>query len=105
MSATPSRSRETLTSDWAAAVSDIDLTVPSERMAQMFINGERVDAASGATMEVRNPATGGLVDSVPRADADDTRRAIEAAAQAFPTWSKTPAHTRAQILMRAAGYV
>jgi acyl-CoA reductase-like NAD-dependent aldehyde dehydrogenase len=74
-------------------------------MAQMFINGERVDAASGATMEVHNPATGELVDSVPRADADDTCRAIEAAAAAFPTWSKTPAHKRAQILMRASAFV
>ena len=74
-------------------------------MAKMFINGERVDAASGATMEVRNPATGELVDSVPKADADDTRRAIEAAAAAFPAWSKTPAHKRAQILMRATAHV
>jgi succinate-semialdehyde dehydrogenase / glutarate-semialdehyde dehydrogenase len=56
-------------------------------MAKMFINGEHVDAASGATMEVRNPATGELVDSVPRADADDTHRAIEAASLAFPGWS------------------
>ncbi|MBV9170391.1 MAG: aldehyde dehydrogenase family protein, partial [Chloroflexi bacterium] len=50
---------------------------------QMFVDGERVGAASGATMEVRNPATGEVVDSVPRADADDTRRAVEAAHQAF----------------------
>src|ERR1700730_5093070 len=71
----------------------------------MFINGEPVDAASGATMEVHNPATGELVDNVPRADADDTRRAIEAAAAAFPAWSKTPAHKRAQILMGAAAHV
>jgi acyl-CoA reductase-like NAD-dependent aldehyde dehydrogenase len=74
-------------------------------MAQMFINGERVGAASGATMEVRNPATGELVDSVPRGDADDTRGAIEAAAAAFTAWSKTPAHKRAQILMRATAHV
>jgi acyl-CoA reductase-like NAD-dependent aldehyde dehydrogenase len=74
-------------------------------VAQMFINGERVDAASGATMEVCNPATGELVDSVPRADAEDTRRAIEAAAAAFPVWSKTPSHKRAQVLMAASAYV
>ncbi|MGI9148662.1 MAG: aldehyde dehydrogenase family protein, partial [Chloroflexota bacterium] len=74
-------------------------------MAQMFINGERIDAASGATMEVCNPATGELVDRVPMADASDTRRAIEAAGAAFPIWSKTPAHQRAQILMHASTHV
>ncbi len=71
-------------------------------MAQMIINGERVGAASGATMEVRNPATGELVDSVPRADAQDTRRAIEAAAAAFPAWSKMLPTKRSDILMHAA---
>ena len=41
-------------------------------MAKMIINGEPSDAASGATTEVRNPATGELVDKVPKADAEDT---------------------------------
>jgi len=71
----------------------------------MLINGERVGAASGATTEVRNPATGEVVDSVPRADASDTRRAIEAAAAAFPAWSKTPGHKRSHILTHAASCV
>src|SRR3979411_2801807 len=71
----------------------------------MFINGERVSAASGGTTEVRNPATCEVVDSVPKGDAVDTRRAIDAAAAAFPTWSKTPRSKRAQILMRAVAHV
>ena len=74
-------------------------------MAQMIINGEHVDAQSGATMEVRNPATGEVVGTVPKADAGDTRRAIEAAAAAFPAWSKTAPHKRAQILMQASACV
>src|SRR4030081_1180321 len=79
------------------------LTVPrSSPLAQMFINGARAGAASGATTQVRNPATGEVVDTVPKADAEDTRRAIDAAAAAFPGWSKTPPTKRAQILMRAA---
>src|SRR5947207_2476472 len=68
----------------------------------MFINGEHVGAASGATMEVRNPATGAVVDTVPRADAEDTRRAIDAAAAAFRTWSKLPPTKRAHILEESA---
>jgi len=71
----------------------------------MFINGERVGAASGATTEVRNPATGQVVDTVPKGDATDTRRAIDAAAAAFPAWSKTPSSKRAHILMSAVALV
>jgi acyl-CoA reductase-like NAD-dependent aldehyde dehydrogenase len=74
-------------------------------MAQMIVNGERVNAGSGATVEVRNPATGEVVDTVPKADAADTRLAIEAAAAAFPGWSKTVGHKRAHILMQAAACV
>src|SRR5439155_12966566 len=71
----------------------------------MIINGQQADAASGATTEVRNPATGGTVDTVPRADAEDTRRAIEAAGAAFPAWSGLPPHKRSQILMKAVARV
>ncbi|HYY89056.1 MAG TPA: aldehyde dehydrogenase family protein [Chloroflexota bacterium] len=71
----------------------------------MFINGERVGAASGATMEVRNPATGGVVDTVPKASAADTRRAIQAAQAAFPAWSTLPPHKRAHHLLQAAACV
>ncbi|HEY3059756.1 MAG TPA: aldehyde dehydrogenase family protein [Chloroflexota bacterium] len=68
----------------------------------MIIDGARVGAASGATMDVRNPATGELVDSVPKADAQDTQRAIAAAAAAFPAWSKMLPTKRSDILMHAA---
>src|SRR3954469_2504435 len=71
----------------------------------MIINGERVGAASGATTEVRNPASGAVVDTVPKADAADTRRAIDAAAAAFPAWSKELPGKRAQILMKACACV
>ncbi len=56
-------------------------------------------------MEVRNPANGEVVDRVPKADAEDTRRAIDAAAVAFPSWSKLPPSKRSDILMSAAHYV
>src|SRR5438034_6790000 len=74
-------------------------------MAQMVINGEQVNAASGATTQVRNPATGEVVDTVPKADAEDTRRAVEAAAAAFNTWSKLAPHKRAHLLMQASARV
>ena len=36
-------------------------------MAKMFINGQWTDALSGETYEVRNPANGQVVDTVPSA--------------------------------------
>src|SRR5215208_1798491 len=71
----------------------------------MLINGQGADATSGATMEVRNPATGEVVDSVPKADAEDTRRAIEAAQAAFESWSKLTPQKRAQTLIKACANV
>jgi succinate-semialdehyde dehydrogenase/glutarate-semialdehyde dehydrogenase len=71
----------------------------------MIVNGKSVDAASGATMEVRNPANGAVVDRVPRADAADTRRAIEAAEAAFAAWAKLAPTKRAHALMQASACV
>ena len=70
-------------------------------MAKMMVNGEPTEAAKGTTIQVRNPATGEVVDTVPKADAEDTRRAIEAAAAAFKSWSTLPPHKRSHILMEA----
>ena len=71
-------------------------------MAKMLIGGERVDARSRKTIEVKDPATGEVVDSVPRADAADVDAAVAAAAKAFPEWSSTPGVKRAEIMVRAA---
>ncbi len=71
-------------------------------MAEMIVNGERVSAASGATAEVRNPSTGAVVDTVPLAGAEDTRRAIAAAQAAFAAWSALSGARRGQLLTRAS---
>ena len=44
-----------------------------------LVGGEWVDAASGETMEVINPATGETIAEVPRCGAEDVDRAVEAA--------------------------
>jgi acyl-CoA reductase-like NAD-dependent aldehyde dehydrogenase len=48
-------------------------------MAKLVIAGEQRDASDGGTMEIRNPATGEIVDRVPAATAADVDRAIDAA--------------------------
>jgi succinate-semialdehyde dehydrogenase/glutarate-semialdehyde dehydrogenase len=67
-----------------------------------FIGGEWVAGDSGATFAVLNPATGEELAQVPRMGVDETRRAIEAARDAYPRWRATLAKERARILRRWA---
>lgn len=65
----------------------------------MFINGEwRTDAP---TFPVFNPATGEEIGQVADADADDARRAIDAAHAALPAWMNETAYSRSALLYRA----
>jgi succinate-semialdehyde dehydrogenase / glutarate-semialdehyde dehydrogenase len=67
-----------------------------------YIDGRWVDADSGATFAVLNPATGEVVAEVPRMGAAETRRAIEAARRALPGWRGMLAKERATIMRRWA---
>ncbi|MGP8033444.1 MAG: NADP-dependent succinate-semialdehyde dehydrogenase [Steroidobacteraceae bacterium] len=73
---------------------------PDLLRTKCFIGGKWVDAASGATHAVLNPATREPIGTVPDMGAAETRRAIEAAAQAFPAWAAHTARERAVILRR-----
>ena len=46
-----------------------------------LVNGEWVAAASGNTFDVVNPVNGKVIGSVPDMNADDTQKAIDAAAE------------------------
>ncbi|MGB3832918.1 MAG: NAD-dependent succinate-semialdehyde dehydrogenase [Mesorhizobium sp.] len=65
-----------------------------------LINGEWVQADSGKTVDVTNPATGLKIGTVPYAGAAETRRAIEAAHQAFLSFRKTSALERSKLLRK-----
>ena len=65
-----------------------------------LIDGEWVQADSGATIDVVNPATGLKIGTVPKAGKAETRRAIEAAERAFKTFRKTSALERSKMLRR-----
>ena len=64
------------------------------------IDGKWVQAASGRTIQVKNPATGELVGEVPALSAAETRLAIEAAHRAQPAWRAMLAKDRATILRK-----
>jgi succinate-semialdehyde dehydrogenase / glutarate-semialdehyde dehydrogenase len=75
---------------------------PELLRSQAYIDGAWVDADSGETFPVVDPASGETIGEVPRLGATETRRAIEAAARAFPAWSGLLAKDRARILRRFA---
>ena len=67
---------------------------------QCHIDGAWVDADSGKRFEILNPATGEVVGSVPDMGAAETRRAIDAANAAWPSWRAKTAKERAAILRK-----
>ena len=67
---------------------------------QALIAGQWGNADAGGRCEVRNPATGTLLGTVPDMGAAETRQAIDAAHAAFPAWAGTTAKQRAQVLRR-----
>ncbi|MBV6416630.1 MAG: Glutarate-semialdehyde dehydrogenase DavD [Steroidobacteraceae bacterium] len=67
---------------------------------QCHIDGRWLDADSGRALDVRNPASGGKLGTVPNMGTAETRRAIDAAARAFPAWAARTAKDRAVILRR-----
>lgn len=66
---------------------------------KMFINGAAVDSSDGASIDVINPATNEVVDTVPAATAQDVAAAVQYARAAQPVWNAVPVWKRAEIMM------
>ena len=73
-----------------------------QRQFRQFIGGEWVDAVSGETFDDHNPYTGDVFAKVAAGSREDARRAIDAAAEAFPAWASTPPAQRQQVFLKAA---
>lgn len=67
---------------------------------QCYIDGQWVDADSGATFEVTDPGSGQVIGTVPKADAVETARAIDAAEAALPAWRAKTAGERAKLMRK-----
>ena len=63
---------------------------------QAYIDGQWLDADSGQTIAVNNPATGEIIGHVPKMGRAETRRAVEAAEKALPAWRALTAKERAR---------
>jgi benzaldehyde dehydrogenase (NAD) len=68
----------------------------------LLINGERMQASSGATFERRNPLDGSVATTAPAATVSDALAAVDAAAKAFPAWSALGPGERRGLLMKAS---
>jgi acyl-CoA reductase-like NAD-dependent aldehyde dehydrogenase len=69
---------------------------------KMLLGGRRVDSTTGRTYEIRNPATGALIDTVPQAGPDDVALALAFARKGKVTMAALPSHRRSDILKRTA---
>ncbi|PLX98512.1 MAG: succinate-semialdehyde dehydrogenase I [Desulfuromonas sp.] len=67
---------------------------------QCFVGGEWIDADSGETIDVTNPATGATIGTIPKMGAAETKRAIAAAEAAWPGWRARSASERSSILLK-----
>ena len=75
----------------------LNLKDPALLKSRNYIDGEWVIGGAG-TINVTNPSTGETVTETANGDAADATRAVEAAAEAFKTWSRVPAKQRAVLL-------
>jgi acyl-CoA reductase-like NAD-dependent aldehyde dehydrogenase len=67
-----------------------------------FIGGQWVEGASGATIDLMNPATGERISRIAAGNAKDAERAVAAAAEAFKTWGHSSPAQRQELLIEMA---
>lgn len=79
----------------------MSLTVSKNtKIYQLYINGEWTDAASGKSFDIISPATGNVIAKAALGDGQDAKLAVDAAAEAFPEWSRRNGRERADILQK-----
>jgi succinate-semialdehyde dehydrogenase/glutarate-semialdehyde dehydrogenase len=87
----------------SSAPAELVLTRPDLILSAAFVDGRRIAATSGATVAVRNPATGDLIASVADCGAAEAKAAVDAASAAFPEWKSRTAKERSAVLKRWFG--
>jgi betaine-aldehyde dehydrogenase len=72
------------------------------KVLKNVVDGETVDALSGATYDVVDPTTGAVYATAPASGAEDVDRAYAAAATAFEAWGRTTPKERSEALLKIA---
>ena len=65
-----------------------------------FIGGRWIESDSGEKIEVDNPASNEIIGKVPKCSSSETKKAIEEAQKALPTWRNKSAKDRSIILQK-----
>jgi succinate-semialdehyde dehydrogenase / glutarate-semialdehyde dehydrogenase len=78
------------------------MTTATAALKRMYIDGKWVEADSGRTLGVINPATEEVIVEIAYGGRAEARRAIEAAGRAMPGWMKLTAWDRAKVLKKTA---
>ena len=65
-----------------------------------LIGKEWRDAKDGKVIEVMNPATGELVDTVPSLSVEEVNEAVDYAEVAQKEWADIPVYQRCEIMMK-----
>src|SRR6478609_7813200 len=83
------------------------MTTPAQNLGvvPMLVGGRKVLASDGGLIDAHNPATGELIGQFPAATREDVAAAYDAAAAAYPAWSRTPGPERARLLHKLADLV
>jgi succinate-semialdehyde dehydrogenase / glutarate-semialdehyde dehydrogenase len=69
---------------------------------RMLIDGQWVGSSAAGTIQVEDPATNEIFDTVPEASDGDIDAAVQAADRAFPSWSRLTPEARGDFLHKAA---
>src|SRR6266851_3112696 len=73
------------------------------RRHQMFIGGQWVDSTGSELQDVKNPALGEVIATVPKGTAEDVDRAVAAAVKAYDeVWFDTTPRERSEMLLKLA---
>lgn len=78
------------------------LTADRVQKIRNYIGGKLLEPVSRKHLDNLNPATGKVYSQVPDSDERDVNLAVQAAYQAFPSWSRTPAEERSRALLKIA---
>jgi succinate-semialdehyde dehydrogenase/glutarate-semialdehyde dehydrogenase len=66
----------------------------------LYINGQWVQAESGESFNVFNPGTGELISTVPYGGEKEAKLAVDAAHEAFQSWSQTTSYERSDLIRK-----
>src|SRR6266705_3901266 len=83
---------------FAAHLKTVERKIPLRSRYENFIGGEWVAPVKGAYFDNVSPTTGQVICQIPRSQADDVERAINAAQSAADGWARTAVAARARAL-------